>query len=199
MIKGILCVFTIWVVLSLVGCSNSLQREQAAEAIMHSQFLAQPLEKEIKVGDFTPACGDEPDSDSYGLKEAGFLTIQPGKEGYWHVELTQAGKDAMVRVHATNLKDFHACHLQIWTYTIATPQSVNVTGLSRADQITEAEFHVIYKPNELGEMYLFNSPIDQKLSDQKRHLSPILFQGGEDYEKHVARFKLFDDGWRLVE
>ena len=210
------------VLLVFVGCSNTLDRDRAAEKITSSPQFQEAPELWVDVGRIGPTCEPSLPSDNAELivaKMAGYVTVTQHGRNFWQISLTDKGRalPEAKKMEADPPETKDGCSFQLLALPLATREFGEVTGVTGSDREVQVEFRYKWKPTELGSALTDNGSIYTKLSgDQQDSLNRIiqkrsvLFWQGAPLELPItdvavtvgvngsARFQKYDDGWRLM-
>lgn len=210
------------VLLVFVGCSNTLDRDRAAETIKNSTHFEEAPELWVDVGRIGPSCEPLSPSDNVEVtvaKLAGYITVKQDGRNFWQITLTDKGRalPEAKKMESDPPETKDGCSTHLLTLPLATREFGEVTGITGSDRQEQVEFRYKWKPTELGSALTENGTIYTKLSpEQQDSLNTIIqkrsviFWQGAPLELPItdiavnfgvsgsARFQKYDDGWRLM-
>lgn len=137
------------------------------------------------------------------LQNAGFVSVEKDNRAMT-IKVTPSGETAFERAGAKSRSadfdagDGHQCRYVLYFIPLAYKQFIGVTGVSFDGTRAVADYAWRWRPTSVGEAFMKGNPAYDRLSDNEKlevDSSTIPLSPGSRVER--ARFRLFDDGWRL--
>jgi hypothetical protein len=211
----------------LLGCTGTLDRETAAEKINRQFRVNQrDLEFHVgRIGSHCAYVDVEGKQEQIDMNpaesiatvvamKAGYVTVTPDGKDYWKVDLTDKGRAFMTAQH----QELYGRHVQMGCdyeqaqFAIAKASVVEVTGVTTGEDSRIVEYRWKWAPTELGIALRENGDLYSKLAPEQRakllgDVNSYGYAPGTNLPIPVppegptslatAKFKHYDDGWRL--
>jgi hypothetical protein len=204
----------------LAGCSGTMSNSTAADAI-RSHFAEDRLFVLLNVGrvgvdcvfkingkevhfDWTP----EKETSTVTAVAAGYLTVTPDGPGFWKVALTEEGTAAM-KAAGEMLgapETGNGCVTQSFQLAIASPELVQVTGVTADESAPEVEYTWRWKAAELGASLRQDGRAYARMTPSQRKDLHVILVGTprlpipvppeNQIFSDTMKFKKYTDGWR---
>jgi hypothetical protein len=211
------CILLVW---TLVGCSGTMSHSAAANAI-RSHFAQDRQFVLLNVGRVGADCifnvnGKETHVDWTPEKEistvtavaAGYFTVTQDGPGFWKVALTEQGTTAMKAAGETlgSPETGNGCVTQSFELPIASPELVQVTGVTADEMEPQVEYTWRWKASDLGRSLRKDGRAYATMTpSQREHLNwilvgtprlPIPIPAEDQIFSGTMKFKKYTDGWR---
>lgn len=184
--------------LLLIGCSSHLNRREAARLIASEQRILTLTEGPMIHLQIDPVSGcsatgllGEIEGGHAALQMLGLIAIKGYSEhkASCVVSVTKKGTQLFTEVGAAMSGSSYEVPLGRWT------GEVEVSGITQEGTSALVQYSLPWRPNTIGRQVLENC---EKLSTIQRAHLPCRTPADVGQVQRDARFRLYDDGWRLL-
>ena len=217
----------ILLLLILLGCSSNKLDQSSAEGLARRFLSSNPARLQVDVGRVGTQCpylNDKGQQAELPLdltpksqpttvfaEMAGYVTVNADGDGYWKVQLTDAGKNVFQQSGRRRLNNaaLNGCDYETDFLNVAMPELAKVTAIIPGEGSTEIAFVWKWNPTDLGKELrqdgrLYSMLAPPQREDLQRRVNHIDFDfqkltlpvPGEDFiGTGSARVKKDANGW----
>lgn len=211
--------FGIVVLLVLAGCSSNKLNNKTAAKVIRSPLAQDQNTIVTDIGRVGATCvytldGEEQPIDlsperspeRFAAEAIGYLSVTPDGPGFWRVALTEKGKSFVLGNPAPR-SALKGCDYQSVTFLLATPELVEVTGVTADENAPEVEYLWKWNVTDFGRELRQDGKAFAALNQDQRksmarfvlsriHKLPIPVPPEGYTEKGTVQLKKYVDGWR---
>ncbi len=205
--------------LVLVGCSSNKLDNRTATNVIRSPLAHDQNTIVTDIGRVGATCvytldGEERPTDlspewspeRFAAEAVGYLSVTPDGPGFWKVALTEKGK-AFVLGKPNPQPPLKGCDYQQVSFLLATPELVEVTGVTADENAPEVEYLWKWNITDFGRELRKDGKAFAALDQHQRtmlarfvlsriHKLPIPVPPEGYTEKGTVQLKRYTDGWR---
>lgn len=205
--------------LVLTGCSSNKLDNKTAANVIRSPLAHDQNTIVLDIGRVGASCvyildGEERPADlsperspeRFAAEAVGYLSVTPDGPGFWKVALTEKGK-AFVLGNPAPQPPLKGCDYQQVSFLLATPELVEVTGVTADENAPEVEYLWKWNVTDLGRGLRKDGKAFAALNQNQRtrlakfvlsriHKLPIPVPPEGYTEQGTVQLKKYTDGWR---
>lgn len=206
--------------LVLAGCSSNKLDNKTAAKVIRSPLAHDQNTIVTDIGRVGATCvyilddGKEQASDlspeenpeRVAAEAVGYLSVAPDGPGFWKVALTEKGK-AVVLGKPAPQPPLKGCDYQQVSFLLATPELVEVTGVTADENAPEVEYLWKWNVTDFGRELRKDGKAFAAMNQSQRtmlakfvlsriHKLPIPVPPEDYTEKGTVQLKKYTDGWR---
>jgi hypothetical protein len=206
--------------LVLAGCSSNKLNNKTAANVIRSPLAQDQNTIVTEIGRVGAKCvytmddgkehpadlSPEESSERFAAEAVGYLSVTPDGPGFWKVALTEKGK-AVVLGKPAPQPPLKGCDYQQVSFLLATPELVEVTGVTADENAPEVEYLWKWNITDFGRELRKDGKAFAALDQHQRtmlarfvlsriHKLPIPVPPEGYTEKGTVQLKRYADGWR---